>query len=59
MAPIDFMCLNAWSIGSDIIRKCGLVGVVVECLVGGSVSLLGLALKSQKLKSVLSVYYGS
>jgi hypothetical protein len=26
--PDRFICLNGWSIGSDIIRRCGLVGKV-------------------------------
>ena len=30
--PHRLMCLNAWSIGSGTIRRCGLVGVVVALL---------------------------
>jgi hypothetical protein len=38
--------MNAWPIGSGTIRRCGLVGIG---LLRGSVSRLGLALRSQML----------
>jgi hypothetical protein len=34
-----FKCLQAWSSGSDTIRRCALVGVGVAFFAGGSVSL--------------------